>query len=96
MQLRLNIQSETFALFSQLERTVSVLQWTVTRMSVRAASCSCVASFPGPTQLSVACSTVSGVLQATESWAGPGNEASSCVRRLAAAALRTRRRSYIS
>ena len=30
-----------------------------------------VASFPGPAQLSVAC-----VLQATESWAGPGNEAS--------------------
>ena len=31
-----------------------------------------VASFPGPTQLSVTCSTV---LKATESWAGPGNEA---------------------
>ena len=39
-----------------------------------------LASFPGPTQLSVAISTV---LQATKSWAGPGNEASipskSCV-----------------
>ena len=33
-----------------------------------------VASFPGPAQLSVAISTV---LQATKSWAGPGNEASS-------------------
>ena len=32
-----------------------------------------VASFPGPAQLPVACSTV---LQATGSWAGPGNEAS--------------------
>jgi len=31
-----------------------------------------IASFPGPTQLSVACSMV---LQAMESWAGPGNEA---------------------
>ena len=31
-----------------------------------------LASFPGPAQLSVAFSTV---LQATESWAGPGNEA---------------------
>ena len=30
-----------------------------------------LASFPGPAQLSVA-----SVLQATESWAGPGNEAS--------------------
>ena len=29
----------------------------------------------GPTQLSVACNTASDVLQATESWAGPGNEA---------------------
>ena len=32
-----------------------------------------VASFPGPAQLSVACSH--SVLQVTESWAGPGNEA---------------------
>ena len=32
-----------------------------------------VASFLGPSQLSVASSTV---LEATESWAGPGNEAS--------------------
>jgi len=31
-----------------------------------------LASFPGPAQLSVACSTI---LKATESWAGPGNEA---------------------
>ena len=31
-----------------------------------------LASFPGPAQLSVAISTV---LQATKSWAGPGNEA---------------------
>ena len=31
-----------------------------------------LASVPGSAQLSVACSTV---LQATESWAGPGNEA---------------------
>ena len=31
-----------------------------------------VASFPGPAQLFIACSTV---LIATESWAGPGNEA---------------------
>ena len=30
-----------------------------------------LASFPGPAQLFVACSTVI----ATESWAGPGNEA---------------------
>ena len=30
-----------------------------------------LASFPGPTQLSIACSTV----QVTESWVGPGNEA---------------------
>ena len=39
-----------------------------------------LASFPGPAQLSVACSTDKyckrrKVLQATESWAGPGNEA---------------------
>ena len=34
-----------------------------------------LASFPGPAQLSVACSTRLTVLQATESWAGPGNEA---------------------
>ena len=34
---------------------------------------SSIASFPGPAQLSVACSAD----QATESWAGPGNEASS-------------------
>ena len=33
-----------------------------------------LASFPGPAQLSVACSHGK-VLQATESWAGPGNEA---------------------
>ena len=33
-----------------------------------------LASFPGPAQLSVAIST--SVLQATKSWAGPGNEAS--------------------
>ena len=32
-----------------------------------------LASFPGPAQLSFAFSTVK---QATESWAGPGNEAS--------------------
>ena len=38
-----------------------------------------VASFPGPAQLSVAISTVS-VLQATKSWAGPGNEATDSVR----------------
>ena len=31
-----------------------------------------IASFPGPAQLSVACS-------ATESWAGPGNEASGVI-----------------
>ena len=31
-----------------------------------------IASFPGPAQFSIA-----SVLQATESWAGPGNEASS-------------------
>ena len=31
-----------------------------------------LASFPGPAHLSVACFSV---LQATESWAGPGNEA---------------------
>ena len=37
-----------------------------------------LASFPGPAQLSVACSRFS-VLQANESWAGPGNEASSVV-----------------
>ena len=38
-----------------------------------------VASFPGPAQLSVAISTVKrgSVLQATKSWAGPGNEATS-------------------
>ena len=37
-----------------------------------------LASFPGHAQLFVACSTVKRftVLQATESWAGPGNEAS--------------------
>ena len=37
-----------------------------------------VASFPGPAQLSVACYGKAGftVLKATESWAGPGNEAS--------------------
>ena len=34
-----------------------------------------LASFPGPAQLSVTCSTEKRVLQATESWAGPGNEA---------------------
>ena len=34
-----------------------------------------VTSLPGPVQLSVACSTENRVLQATESWAGPGNEA---------------------
>ena len=36
-----------------------------------------LASFPGPAQLSVAISTVKrfSVLQATKSWAGPGNEA---------------------
>ena len=33
-----------------------------------------LALFPGPAQLSVACSTV---LQVTESWAGPGNEPTS-------------------
>ena len=33
---------------------------------------SIVASFPGPAQLSVACSTN---LKVTESWVGPGNEA---------------------
>ena len=31
-----------------------------------------IALFPGPTQLSIACFSI---LQATESWAGPGNEA---------------------
>ena len=35
-----------------------------------------VASFPGPAQLSVAFNTV---LKATESWVGPGNEASRSV-----------------
>ena len=35
-----------------------------------------LASFPGPAKLSVACSTRFTVLKATESWAGPGNEAS--------------------
>ena len=35
---------------------------------------SCLASFPGPAQLFVACSTEI----VTESWAGPGNEAVSC------------------
>ena len=34
-----------------------------------------MASFPGPAQLSVTCITV---LEAAESWAGPGNEARSC------------------
>ena len=32
-------------------------------------------SFPGPAQLSITCSTEKRVLQATESWVGPGNEA---------------------
>ena len=38
------------------------------------ATCLLLASFPGPAQLFVACSTET-VLIATESWAGPGNEA---------------------
>ena len=38
-------------------------------------SCYALASFPGSVQLSVASSTVQFVLEATESWAGPGNEA---------------------
>ena len=38
---------------------------------------SILASFPGPTQLSVTCGTEKqGVLKAPESWAGPGKEAS--------------------
>ena len=36
----------------------------------------CLALFPGLSQLSVACSTI---LQATDSWAGPGNKASPCL-----------------
>ena len=42
----------------------------------KASSVKELASFPGPAQLSVACSTDRfSILQATESWVGPGNEA---------------------